>query len=225
MEGEVPKRCTTRGWFIHASSVDATSTPDANTCTRSIVRRSLDSLCATRRCISNCRSLGSLVIDASLQHHDSPCLTDSLLHRHPLTPPPSTIELRQSGDDVQTAFRFESRDLSHERSKSFDVLRSRTKIRATYDCPRTNSKLVEPHCRERLNPTFRLGDVLQEVIHGIPEERGNVVLPVGEVGLGVYRHVVVSGLQDVVVMKVSVYEPVGSLDRKSTRLNSSHLGI
>ena len=55
---------------------------------------------------------------------------------------------------------------------------------------------------------LRLLTILHPIEHRIPEERGQVILAIGEIWLGIDGNPALSGSKDVVVMEVAVHQPL-----------------
>src|SRR5438105_9653998 len=99
--------------------------------------------------------------------------------------------------------------LVEQRTDPLGAIRLPPEIRASDHRPGANPVVVEAQGDEGRDPAFGPGPVFEAVADRVPEERGNVVLPVREVRLGVDGDEAGTVAKDVVVVEVAVYQPVG----------------
>src|ERR1700686_3257327 len=109
---------------------------------------------------------------------------------------------------------------------------ARPQVRAPDHRPRSDPKVFQARCNERSDALLRLLAVFHPVTARVPEERGHVVLAIGEVGLRIDRDEQIAAAKDVVVVEVTVYEPIRArvelgkqITRKRTELPACELGI
>src|SRR5258708_19174873 len=84
------------------------------------------------------------------------------------------------------------------------------KIGAPDHRPRANSRVVQTHCDEGGDAPLDLLAVLHPVADRVPEERGYVVLAIGEIRLWIDGDEPIPLAKDVVVVEVAVHEPIGA---------------